>query len=52
MATAELDQNYMAKSKTKRKADYINELVDLTRDTAEKLTVKQLRVLVARHAQS
>ena len=49
---AALNLNYMAKSKTKRKADYINELVELTQQMAERLTVKQLRVLVARHAQS
>ena len=43
-----LDQIYMEKSK--RKIDYIEELIDITRLRAEKLTVKQLRTLIARHA--
>lgn len=40
----------MAKSKVK--TDYIDELVEITRIRAEKLTVKQLRKLIARHALS
>jgi len=40
----------MAKSKTK--ADYINELVHLTQTQAQKLTIKQLRTLIAKHALS
>ena len=43
-------QTYMAKSKTK--SDYINELCDITRIQATKLTVKQLRQLIAKHALS
>ena len=43
-----LDLIYMEKSK--RKIDYIEELIDITRLRAEKLTVKQLRTLIARHA--
>ena len=43
-----LDQIYMAKSK--KKADYIIELLEITRAKANKLTVKQLRQLISRHA--
>ena len=32
-----------------KKEDYIKKLVTLVKDKAEKLTVKELRVLVARH---
>ena len=42
--------SYMAKSK--RKTDYIEELLEITRTRANKLTVKQLRTLIARHALS
>ena len=49
---AALDQTYMEKSKSKRKADYINELLELTQIQAEKLTIKQLRTLLARYALS
>ena len=45
-----LNQNYMAKSK--RKSDYIEELIHITRTQADKLTIKQLRTLIARHALS
>ncbi len=38
---------FMAKSK--RKIDYINDLCTITRLQAEKLTVKQLRQLVAKY---
>ena len=44
------NQNYMEKSKAKKKSDYINELVDITRTRAEKLTVKQIRQLIAKYA--
>ena len=37
----------MAKSKVK--TDYIEELCDITRQLAMKLTVKELRQLIARH---
>ena len=40
--------SFMAKSKVKN--DYIIELLELTRSKAEKLTIKQLRTLIARHA--
>jgi len=43
-----LNLNFMAKSKLK--TDYIDELVSITRSKAEKLTIKQLRTLIARHA--
>jgi hypothetical protein len=42
-----LNLSCMAKSKVK--IDYINELLELTRVRAEKLTVKELRKLIARH---
>ena len=42
--------SYMAKSK--RKTDYIEELLEIARTQANKLTVKQLRTLIARHALS
>ena len=45
-----LNQNYMEKSK--RKIDYIEELCNITRLKAQKLTIKQLRTLIARHALS
>jgi hypothetical protein len=38
--------------KSKRKIDYIDELCDITRQRANKLTIKQLRTLIARHALS
>jgi hypothetical protein len=40
--------SFMAKSKVK--TDYIDELLKITRSKAEKLTIKQLRTLIARHA--
>ena len=43
-----LNQSYMAKSK--RKTDYIDDLCEITRLRAEKLTIKQLRQLVAKYA--
>ena len=49
-ATVALNQSYMAKSKVK--TDYINDLVDITKERASKLTVKQLRQLIAKHAQA
>ena len=45
-----LNQSFMAKSK--RKIDYIDDLLQLTKEKAEKLTVKELRTLIARHASS
>ena len=42
-----LNQNYMAKSKVK--TDYIEELCEITRQRANKLTVKQLKQLIAKH---
>ena len=50
MDTVELNLNYMAKSKTK--SDYINELNVIVLDLAQKLTVKQIRQLIAKHASS
>ena len=47
---AGLNLNYMAKSKLK--TDYIEELLEITRTQANKLTVKQLRQLVAKYALS
>ena len=38
--------------KSKRKADYIDDLCEITRARATKLTVKQLRTLIARYALS
>ena len=32
-----------------KKSDYIEKLTEIVRERAEKLTVKELRVLVARH---
>ena len=46
----ESNQNYMAKSKVK--SDYIDELIVLVSERAKKLTVKQLRTLIAKHALS
>ena len=43
------DQTYMAKSKV-TKADYIKQLCEITQTKAEKLTVKQLKLLIAKHA--
>ena len=45
-----LNLSYMAKSKVK--TDYIEELCDITRQLAQKLTVKELRQLLAKHAHS
>ena len=35
--------------KLKRKTDYIRKLCEITRLRAEKLTIKQLKTLIARH---
>ena len=43
-----LDQIYMAKSK--KKSDYVAELLLLTSGYASQLTVKQLRQLIAKYA--
>ena len=45
-----LNQNYMVKSKLK--SDYVDELLEITRTQANKLTVKQLRQLIAKYALS
>ena len=45
-----LNLYYMAKSKTK--TDYIQELLHLTHCYAHKLTVKQIRTLIAKYALS
>ena len=47
---AALNLNYMAKSKQKN--DYIEELCLITRSHAKKLTVKQIRELIAKYALS
>ena len=39
-------------AKSKRKSDYIEELLQLTQSYADKLTVKQLRQLIAKYAHS
>ena len=36
-------------AKSKRKIDYIQDLCEITRIQAEKLTVKQLRQLIAKY---
>lgn len=38
--------------KSKLKSDYIDELTALVSERAKKLTVKQLRTLIAKHAHS
>jgi hypothetical protein len=47
---AGLNLSSMAKSKVK--SDYVDELLEITRTRANKLTVKQLRQLVAKYALS
>ena len=42
-----LNLSFMAKSKVK--TDYIEELCEITRQRANKLTVKQLKQLIAKH---
>ena len=49
---AGLNQNCMEKLKRKTKTDYIDDLCEITRLTAEKLTVKQIRTLIAKYAPS
>lgn len=39
-------------AKSKRKSDYIDELVQITQLHADKLTVKQLKQLIAKYALS
>ena len=39
-------------AKSKRKTDYIDELLELTHSYADQLTVKQLRQLIAKYARS
>ena len=48
----ELNQNYMAKSKRKTKEDYIDELNEIVFEQAQKLTIKQIRTLIAKYALS
>jgi hypothetical protein len=40
----------MAKLKGTTKADFIKQLCEITQIKAEKLTVKQLKLLIAKHA--
>ena len=47
---AGLNLSFMAKSTVK--SDYVDELLEITRTQANKLTVKQLRQLVAKYALS
>jgi hypothetical protein len=35
-----------------KKSDYIEQLCDITRERAKKLTIKQLRTLIAKYALS
>jgi len=44
------DLTYMAKSKAPTKSEYIEQLCDITRTKAKKLTVKQLKLLIATYA--
>jgi len=44
------DLTYMAKSKAPTKSEYIEQLCDITRIRAKKLTVKQLKLLIGKHA--
>ena len=44
---AGLNQSSMEKSK--RKIDYIKKLCEITRLRAEKLTIKQIRILIAKY---
>ena len=45
-----LNRSYMAKSKRMTKSDYIEQLLLITQTRAEKLTVKQIRTLLAKYA--
>ena len=45
-----LNRNYMAKSRPMKKADYIAQLQLLVAGYGSKLTVKQLRELIAKYA--
>jgi len=46
----ELNRSYMEKSKRMTKTDYIEQLCDIVRLQAGRLTVKQLRHLIAKNA--
>ena len=48
MDTAKLNPSYMAKSKTKN--DYIQELNVIVLELAQKLTVKEIRQLIAKYS--
>ena len=48
----ELNQSYMEKLKRKTKTDYIDDLNVIVFEMAQKLTVKQLRTLIAKYASS
>ena len=53
LATEESNQNSMAKSRTRKtKSDYIDELNVLVFEMSQKLTVKQIRQLIAKYAHS
>ena len=47
---AGLNQNCMEKLKRKTKTDYIDDLCEIVRLQAGRLTVKELRKLVAKHS--
>ena len=48
---AGLNQNYMAKSKPRKtKEDYIDDLNVIVFEMAQKLTVKQIKQLIAKYA--
>ena len=44
-----LDQTYMAKSKAKSKIDHVEELLARIEDKVNQLTIKQLKLLHAKH---
>ena len=49
LATGELNQNCMAKSKRMTKSDYIEQLCDITRHHAKRLKVNQIKELITKH---
>jgi len=50
LGTVELDQNYMAKSRPMKKADYIAQLQLIIAGYGSQLSVKQLKKLIAKYA--
>ena len=52
LATDESNQSYMARSKRMTKNDYIKQLLEFVEFKANKLTVKELKSLIAKHALS